>query len=361
MIETKQLEREEKSARSGYERFKKQEDRNEKIGNGSSTVFGGSLLTARHEQIIHNIQTITAKNVGSKCVPIKEALSRCTPTDVAGKEHDLINYDVWAYLGFREVLDNLFNTNRFVGTKISGKFGGDKNLTVAKSLSELELAIGKVIRNEMFFALMQAVFPKWFRVADKHAKHSFEGALRSSPATWNTKMSISLNRFADKLEAEGDLATAEFVRNRKVWTNDECRVMGELVVAAVLAANADILTTHTYQLGKKKRTEIILTAAGVEMKEALAEEVKKYAHDLLPMLMTPIPLTNEQLGGWLNPALQEKESWSKGSIVLSDKHLEFINRQMQVEFEINPFTHQLMPQSRTGLQRCQKRGKQMHY
>ena len=338
----KQLEREEESARSGYKRFKKQEDRNEKIGNASSNMFGVSMLTARHEQIIHNIESLVDKNVGSNCVPIKEALSRCTPVDVAGNSHNLINYDVWAYLGFKEVLDNLFNKNQQPSGKTAGKFGGDKNLTVSKSLSELELAIGKMIRNEMFLSLIQAVFPKWFRVHDKFAKHSFEGAIRSSPSTWQTKMTLALNRFADKLEGNGDKATADFVRNRKLWTTDECRVIGELVVTAVLMANVDYLTTATIQVGKKKRTDIILTASGIDKKDELAKEVRKYSHDLLPMVIEPMPITNEQLGGWLNPSLQEKEDSTKGNIVLSERHLEFINRQMKVRFEINPFTEKLL-------------------
>ena len=334
----KQIEREAESARSGYEKFKKQEKRNEQIGNASTNVFGASLLSVRHELIIDNIIKLSERYQGSKCVPIREALEHCAPTCFQGKEHNLINFDVWAYLGFKEVLDNLFNKNQMPSGKLAGKFGGDKNLTVAKSLSELELEVGRTIRNEMGLSLIQAVFPKWFRVADKFAKHSFEGAIRSSPATWNTKMRLSLSRFADKLEAEGDKETAAFVRNRKVWTTNECRVIGELVITSVLMANTDFLSTKTIQVGKKKRTEIVLTAAGIDKKAELAEEVKKYTHDLLPMVIEPIPLTNEQLGGWLNPSLQENEDTSKGNIKLSDRHLEFINRQMRVKFEINPFT-----------------------
>ena len=341
-LTNKQIEREAESARSGYEKFKKLEKRNETIGNASSNVFGVSMLVARHEQIINNIESLVNKHVGSKCVPIRDALQQCAPVDFNGKEHNLVNFDVWSYLGFKEVLDNLFNTNQMSSGKTAGKFGGDKNLTVKKSLSELELAVGKIIRNEMGLSLVQAVFPKWFRVADKYAKHSFEGAIRSSPSTWNTKIGISISRFADKLEEQGDVEAAEFIRRRKAWTTTECRVMGELVVTAVLMANVDYLTTVTTQVGKKKRTDIVLTAAGEDIKEQLAEEVKKYSHDLLPMVIEPIPLTNDQLGGWLNPALQENEDSSKGSIHLSGSHQEFINRQMRVQFEINPFTKQLV-------------------
>ncbi len=343
-LEELQFEREEESARSGYRQFKKIEERNETIGNASSNVLGVSLLTDRHELIISNIKLLVDKNVGSKCKPIKDALMRCIPNDLNGEEISLIDFDVWAYLGFKEVLDNLFNTNQQPSGKTAGKFGQDKNLTLKNSKSQLELSVGKIIRNEMSLALIQAVFPKWFRVADKFATHSFEGAIRSSPAAWNTKMSIAMNRFADKLQAQGDIITADFVRNREVWNNEECRIIGELVVTAVLMATADLLTEQTTQQGKKSRVDIILTKAGKARKDELAKEVEMYAHDLLPMLITPMPLTNETLGGWLNPALQEKEHTSKGSIVLSNKHLEFLNRQMRVRFEINPFTQQLIKQ-----------------
>ena len=337
-----QIEREQESARSGYAKFKKIEERNEQIGNASSNVLGMSLLVTRHEQIIENIRTLCLKNQGSKCKPITDALLRCVPTGLDGEKYNLINFEVWAYIGFKEVLDNLFNTNQSEMGKLPGKFGGDKNLTVAKSLAQLELAVGQMIRNEMGLSLVQALFPKWFRVADKYATHSFEGAIRSSPNAWNTKMSISISRFAEKLEESGDIKAADFVRNRKLWGKEECRIIGEVVVTAVLMANHDFFTTKTEQVGKKKRTDIVLTAAGIDKKDDLAEEVKEYAHDLLPMVVEPIPLTNDQLGGWLNPSLQENEKSSKGSIKLSGKHQEFINRQMLVKFEINPFTKALV-------------------
>ena len=340
----KQIEREAESARSGYRQFKKTEERNEKIANASSNVFGVSMLTARHSLIIDNIKKLANKYKGSNCVPINEALNRCIPRDLNGNELSLIDFNVWAYLGFKEVLDNLFNTNQMQDNKTNGKFGQDKNLTLKNSLSDLELSVGKIIRNEMSLTLMQAVFPKWFYIKDKFATHSFEGAIRSSPAAWNTKMSIAINRFAEELEAKGDNHTAEFVKNRKVWSDKECRVMGELIVTAVMMATADFLTLNTTPVGKKSRVDIVLTPGGIDKKDELAAEVEKYAHDLLPMLITPLPLTNESLGGWLNPALQENEHTSKGNIYLSDKHLEFLNRQMRVKFEINPFTQKLIEQ-----------------
>ena len=54
------------------------------------------------------------------------------------------------------------------------------------------------------------------------------------------------------------------------------------------------------------------------------------------------PITNDNLGGWIKEVLQEQEYNPKGSIQLSSKHLEFVNRQARVPFEINPFTYQLM-------------------
>jgi len=336
-----QLDREDASESAGYDRFMKAEDNNNKINNGSSNSFGLSMMKARHEQVILCIEAGIKRNVGTKVKQIRETLSLCTKLDTNGKAHKLMNIDVWAYLGFQAVMDNLFNPN-LIETKILGKYGGEKKLAAKKDQTELELHVGKLINDQMSLQLIKEVFPEWFRVSDKFAKRTKEGGVRATPAYWNKRMTRSINKFIQRLHDEGDHDGAEFLDNRRPWTKDDCRVIGELVVGAVLEANSDYIQSEWEYDNGKKIYNIILTKKGIEAADDIKEKVAKYSHDVLPMLVEPNIVTNESLGGWYKEILQEQPWSPKGEIILSDRHLEFINRQAQVKFELNPFTHELI-------------------
>lgn len=338
---SKQLKREEVSEKEGERKFQKSETKNRKINNASSNTFGLAMIKARHEKVIENIEDIIKKNLGSKSNERKEVLSRCTKLDVHGKSHELMQVDVWAFLAFQTVIDNIFNPN-ITATKDVGRFGGDKNLIPKKDLSQLEKHVGELINNQMSLKLIQITFPNWFRVHDKFAKRTHSKGPRSTPAYWNKRMVRSINRFATKLEEQGDIEGARFLRNRKPWTTTDCRIIGELVVLAVLQANADLLETNWSYVGKKKRYDIQLTTQGKSKETELREYVAQFSHEVLPMCIEPNMVTNDSLGGWFHELLQEPETSRKGEIILSDKHLEFINRQARVKFEINPFTHSLL-------------------
>ncbi len=337
----KQLDREDASQDAGLDKFKKSEANNNKINNASSNTFGLSMIKARHEQVINNIEILTAQHLGSKSSERRQALECCTIQDMNNKSHELMKVDVWALIGFRTVIDNLFNPNRQTHTEM-GKHGGDKRYIAKKDQSELELHIGKLINNQMSLELVKQTFPNWFRVHDKFAKRPFDGAVRSTPAYYNKRMVRAINKLAKKLEAKGDNVGAEFLRNRRPWTDTECRVIGELVVYAVLQANADYLKSSWKYVDGKKRYDIVLTGEGQLKAKELQDFVAAFAHEVLPMCIEPNIITNESLGGWFHELLQEPERSHKGEIILSDRHLEFINRQAQVQFEINPFTQQLL-------------------
>ena len=339
--QAKQLEREDASKKAGERQFEKSETNNNKINNASSNTFGLAMIKARHELVIKNIEKLTKIHLGTKSNERNEALKQCIALDLNGKAHELMDIEVWAFLGFQTVIDNLFNPNRESSKEI-GKYGGDKRLIAKKDQSELELHVGKLINNQMALKLIKVTFPNWFRVHDKFAKSPYEGGVRATPSYWNKRMVRSINKFAKKLEDKGDLIGAEFLRNRKPWTESDCRIIGELVVKAVLDANHDYLISAWHYEGKKKRYDIVLTGEGQLKAQELRDYVAAYAFDALPMCVTPNIITNDSLGGWFYELLQEPEKSHKGEIILSDKHLEFINRQARVKFQINPFTQQLL-------------------
>jgi len=337
----RQQEREEQSAQAGYQKFKKNEERNKLIGNASNNTFGIAVIRERHELIVEQITEAITKQNGYRCTQIRDALRSCTRLDKDGNPHELMNIEVWAFLGYQAVIDNVFNTNRS-GAKTTGRYGGDRNLVARKNQSELELFVGKLINDQMSLDLIRRTFPNWYRHADKRAQKTEGSSIRSTPRYWKSRMTLAINRFANRLEEKGDIEGAEFLRNRKPWSIDDCRVIGEMVVSAVVTANQDFLKSEWKQEGKKRVYDITLTPFGISKANELFEQMAQYSHDVLPMLIEPIPITNDSLGGWLKDMLQQNEYSRKGDIVLSDRHLEFINRQSRCKFEVNPFTHALI-------------------
>ena len=337
----KQIAREDASEALGQTNFNRSETKNNKINNASNNTFGIALIKARHESIINHIESITQKELGSKRNKIHDCLNNCIKLDHEGNSHELVNIEVWAFLGLQAVLDNTFNTN-IKNEKQLGQHGGDKNLVARKSRSELELHVGKLINDQMSLELIKMTFPNWFRVHDKFSKKRSSDGLRATPSYYNKRMVRAINRFASKLDDKGDHDGAEFLRRRKPWLKDDCRIIGEVVVAAVLLANDDYLESVLKVAGKKKSYDIQLTLQGKAREKELKDYVAAYAHDLLPMLITPNPVTGESLGGWMNELLQEPEQSMKGEFIPSSKHLEFINRQARTKFEINPFIHDLL-------------------
>ena len=221
----KQIQREDVSESEGYKKLERNEQYNKQISNASSNQSGIHVIKNRHESIVRHIESLAKKHLGSKVKQIQSALTHCYAIDPSGCAHDLVNIEVWAFIGLQTVLDNVFNPNVLDG-KVMGRSGGDKKVAAKKDLSSLELHVGKLINDQMALQLIKEVFPAWFRYADSKAKHRHDGDVRSSPGYWNSRMTRSINKKIERLEKDGDFVGAEFLKTRKKWTTDDCRVIG---------------------------------------------------------------------------------------------------------------------------------------
>ena len=192
----------------------------------------------------------------------------------------------------------------------------------------------------MGLRVLQKSFPDWFRRANKFSEGGRNSSLKATTSYWQSNMVRQINLLKNDCQESGDDVALEIVDGTKPWDRDDREIIGAWLLKGVIEAT-QLFITHTERHGKQSSLEIYLSKFGLQRKQELEEHCKDYEHDLLPMVIKPQPVTNEALGGWLNPVLQQPDKNPNGSIILSDKHLEFINRQARVKYQVNPFTFNL--------------------
>lgn len=341
-----QLEREKQSQTAGYEKLQKETDWNNKTGNASNNDFGLFVKKYLLGEVVDKVEELTAQTVGSRTVEIKGILSKCLKAMPDGSTSDFFEADKAAFLAIQKTLDTALCPNT-IDRLEQGKHGGDKRLLQKKTLSQLETHIGEIIQKQMSLSYIQQTFPAWFRKTSAQAEKQNEDGGKATTSYYDYRMEKAMKDFADYLRSKGEITEAEIVENRKCWTRRECSVIGSLILKCVFDVVGDYITViDDVKMGKRGRPvkvkQVVLTELGKQKEKSILEFVSKYAHDVLPMLITPEPVTNECGGGWINETLKEKNTSFTGSFHLSDKHMEFINRQARRPFQVNPFIYQLL-------------------
>ena len=338
-----QLKRESECADAGFKRFNDNQINQCKLSDGSNTAFGIYHKSTLLPRIIKNLQDYLDDIKGVRSSRVKVSLKKCVcPTlskDGSTKPFDYWDLEVAAFLAFQLTLDTALNPNHFTH-RVINKTGGDKKLLQKRNVGELEVHIARVVEQQMGLRVLEKSFPDWFRKANKFAEGGRHSNLRATTSYWQSNMIRQINQFKADIQKEGDDVALEIVDGRKPWNRDDREIIGAWLLKGVIEAT-ELFTIKLERYGKQSSSEIYLSSFGLQRKEELEEHCKDYEHDLLPMVIPPQPVTNETLGGWLNPVLQQPDKNPNGSIELSDKHLEFINRQARVKYQINPFTFHL--------------------
>lgn len=339
----KQLNREKQSADAGYKKLLKQEEESKRNSNGSNTIWSGQMKSLFLQDIVDKMQEVLNGLNAQRASGYTRALNKCLhvkQTDTTYSPHDLFDLKQTAFIGLQLALDTALNPNQY-DHNVQSKYGGEKKLLQKKSLNELENQIGRVINEQMSLRLIELTFPNWFRGINKKAEKSNKDGMKSSTSYWSYRMNRAMREYAEWCRDNNRPDDAEIIENRRLWSYQEQCDVGAFVLKSVISATG-LFQTSIGRRGNKKSTEIHLTPEAQEKQKELMEMVKNYAHDVLPMVITPEPITNDNLGGWLCSSLQEQQYSRNGQIELSDKHLEFINRQARVKFQINPFIYALM-------------------
>lgn len=336
-----QLQREKQSASAGYTKYLKQQQHNKVTSNGSNTDFALEIKRYLFADVIKRVEQTVSKVVGYNASDVARILNNCLKPMPDGTYESFFSIEDAAFLGLQMTLDTALNPNKIKST-VGSKYGGDKRLLAKKSLSELERQVGSLIHKQMMLRYIEAIFPAWFRKANKECEQGGKDGMRATTAYWETNLFRSIKSFGVYLREQGEDGQAELIENRTMWSSTDMQTIGSLIVKAVIESCSAYIQIRTGSRNGKKSLEVELTERGLEREQQIRDVIREYAFDLLPMLIHPVAITNDSLGGWLVDSLQEPEHNFNGEIELSDKHLEFINRQSRVAFQINPFSYQLL-------------------
>ena len=338
-----QLKREEYSATAGYDKFKSNQREQCHLNNGSNTKFSIYYKAELLPKIIQALKDKLDDINRLRESHVKVAIRKCIAGSRNGKgkikEHNHWDLEIAAFLAFQMTLDTALNPNKESRVEAS-RHGGDKRLLRKKTYTELQRHIGKVVNEQLTLRIIMKSFPAWFRQANKKAEKGKEDGLRSSTSYWSYRMKKAMDKLEKDLEQEQDFDGLDIVQNRNPWTSSDRSHVGAWLLTTVINESKmfDVITERE---AKRSTTYIYLKEEYEAVRDELHEQCKAFQNILLPMLTPPQPVTNKSLGGWMNKALHRPDRNPNGSIKLSPQHLEFINRQAQVEFQINPFIHDL--------------------
>lgn len=339
----KQLEREQQSNNSGYRKFLKQEKEHEVNSDGSNTVFGITMKKRLLQDVVDhmekNLEEINLRRSDNQVKIIIQDLLSYQKVDGRIKINKLLNLHEWSFIGFQLVLDTVLNPN-FISHKVISRSGGDKKLMEKKSLGELYDHVGKVVNKQIHYQIINLVFPDEFRRIDRLSQKNQKDGNRSSNTYWDYNVNRSIRELSKEYRENGDISSSNIL-DKRPWNYRQSKLIGSWIVTSIIDTTELFEVRREWRKGNQSN-EIYLNDYGESIRKDLLDQCRKYSNDVLPMLIPPQPVTNESMGGWLLDSLQTPSTGNKGHIELSPRHLEFINRQQRVPFEINPDTYQLM-------------------
>jgi len=338
-----QLDREATSLEAGYAKFIKNQKRMAVEANGSNTMFAVWVKKQLLPDVVEEMMSALNDLRNTRASLARKVIEECL---MGGKSSgDFETHGFWdvneaAFAGFQLTLDCALNPNTIDHT-VPGRFGGDKKLLAKKTIPELEDYIGNILNQQIGLKIVKHLFPEWYRIADMDAQKTHEDGMRSTTSYWEYRMRKAINKKIAKCREEGDDIAADILQNRHRWDYTQRRIVGAWILRAVIKST-DCFEEYSKWVDGKTVKYLKLSEVAETKREQLHDFAKAYSVELLPMLVEPEPVSNLTLGGWLSDCLQMPESSNRGEIELSDRHLEFLNRQAKVAFQINPFTHQLL-------------------
>ena len=341
-----QLQREEECNNCGYNKFLKEEREKEIRSDGSNTLFGLHVKKYLLPLVLEDMRKTVDSINRTRTSRLRKSINKILQvSEVNGKfkEHDWIDLSKWGFLGFQVTLDTVLNPN-FVEHTVQGRSGGDKKLLEKMSVPQLEKKIGDVINTQNQLEIIQRTFPEWFHKTDKISQKSNRDGNRSSTSYWLYRMKRSMKEFSKELKEKGDHDSVQLLEGKSLWNYEECIDIGSWILRSLITTTGLFVVIDERNKRRKNKSslEIYLSEEGENSRSSLMEYTRRYTHEQLPMLIEPLPITNESRGGWLSESLQKPQYDPRGSIDLSPKHLLFINRQSRVPFQINPNTFRLM-------------------
>jgi len=347
-----QMKREKDSQQAGYERFLRNEQEQRRMSDGSNTTWAVATKKALLGQIIAHLEERIANppRKGSSailnlklCTGIhlkrEKAPDGSWTTVNTGKEKDYWDLPTAAFLALQLALDAALNPNK-IKSKIITRKGNERTLTAKPTVTELEKRIGSKLQDQITYSMVEKNFPSWFKRTSQDAAKANEDGLQANTRYWEFRMAKSKSEFLEYLRLNGRDEEADLLC-WKPWTYNQQIDVGSWLLSGVIVASGLFKYEAGYREGKRC-DYLELSDEAEQYRQQWMEDAEDYCHDLMPMLVKPVPPTNDNMGGWLTPSLHCSAPKFKGSIHLADEQLKFIETQGAVPFRLNQFLYQLI-------------------
>ena len=250
------------------------------------------------------------------------------------KNKDLFDIELAAHCALQTALCSVF-------LRDSSTLKGNRQTTrmfdgIKPTIAELQEEIAQQLWRQMYYKLIEANFSKWFNT--KHSQAKGEGAANASTFYTHNRLDKEIENFKEFCSSDERSKAFEF----QSWTYREQEVIGSWLLSLVSETG---LFIKTQSRRSSREKTLSLSENGKAYVDTLKQQADEIVCGALPMIVPPVDMTRETLGGWIGDAAvlntPTNKSW-KGNVELSDLHLKFYNHQQQQSFKINPFVWEII-------------------
>ena len=312
-------------------------------------------------------------------------------------------YDLLTHVTLTAMLDNAATT--YNGAKNKGGTLRKPAARNKNTLDELEVELGEELNFQIRLYLLSLVIKRWVDGVSKHASHKGLANLHYHHYNVNRLIKTLVAEIkiqAEAVRTDRENATNEFSSEERArilkaekgvqallifddtWSSAKAgsnhkstyklnKFMGQWMISIALhdakldafMVAKDFITSYKRTSGgkiRKKSNKPVIEARFAEFLSVTPDKKAEWKHIATdddeaieslserdrsklmlrrPMLIPPMPLSNQEQGGWLGDNSPLLESF-KGGTDLSQTHIDFFNNQMRTAFKINPFILRLL-------------------
>ena len=338
-----QVERETNCVEEAQKKFRKDTAKNERNANASNNIYGVSLkrdyLGEMIKELHRQTDNIKSTRQGYKVPERYAILSECL--GVVFKRYkgekipnliELFDEELACHIAFQVTLDAVMLPNTISrGKKTTKVFNG-----VRPAKKELQFEIATQLWRQLQFRLLDLNFSKYFNSIHDKARGSDRA--KSSPHYVFNTLDWHIEQFREHCRHD----ERDLVFSFKEWLYPDKQVIGSWLLSLVHATGLFKLVPCK---NKPREKTLELSDKGKNAIETINQMAEGCIALPLPMIIPPAPITQRNLGGWIKDSAvlntPTNHSW-KGSVELSEKHLEFYNHQQNQAFRINRFTYEIL-------------------
>tara|TARA_B100001989_G_scaffold199791_1_gene148321 strand:+ start:1627 stop:4233 length:2607 start_codon:yes stop_codon:yes gene_type:complete len=349
-----QLNREDQQRKTAFKKWQKDLKEQTQRSDGSNTDYAKHWKRHTFSNLLEGLQNeIDDPNKYVRSSRATDAIRRCLGTQLVhkknkdnGKDELLIkqrknffNLEVCSFIAYQITLDNSM-APRFEFKIIDIKTGKPKRNKERINKDALILKIGKAIEDEIQFMYISSIYPQYFDSVNKYAAGGRDGTSRSSTYYWRSNVKRAIKKKQEELRGQEKFIEADAL-DWKPFSNMDRKHVGNWLLSGLLKYTG-VFKEERHQLKDRQNLFIVLSDEAESNRDQYIEQHEKYCMDEVPMICEPVPATKEYFGSWLTTIETSRPYTNKGSLEISDQHIDYINKLQSVPYKINDFVLQVM-------------------